>query len=621
MQLWKRDDKQSKMITNLLSNFSLVSRLPELASGGILADDMGLGKTMQVISLIIADKMANKQPKPGVSGATLILAPLSVMSNWSSQMERHVKKKHALHVLIYHGAKRELLNNTTIGKYDVVITTYDTMAAEGWAGAAQMPPIPRPQGLFSVHWRRLVLDEGHIIRNPATKKALAACGLLAQSRWILTGTPIINTLKDLYSLVKFLRLTGGIERYDHFNTALIRPITQGSEQANHLLQVLMQDICLRRKKDMKFIDLKLPELSEFVHKIDFLPHEKEKYDALEAEAKGSLDKYRANQGVAGADKMREYRNLLEILLRLRQLCNHWKLCGSGRFDIWKALGEQCVLDLTPENKHALQQMLQLNVDAQDDCPVCFEPLQRDPVITACTHSFCFVCIEKVIETQKKCPLCRAELDSTAKLIRPAAEAGAQIDINIDESSSKIEALLTILKASQDKNNGTKTVIFSQWTSFLDIIQAQLIQQGYTFTRIDGSMSASKRDAALEALDNDAECTIMLASLSVCSVGLNLVAANQVVLADSWWAPAIEDQAVDRVHRLGQKRPTTVFRLVMQDSIEERVLQIQEDKRRLMCLAFAERESKRGNKSETNVAQISRLLNSTTKASSAPPAEE
>ena len=268
-----------------------------------------------------------------------------------------------------------------------------------------------------------------------------------------------------------------------------------------------------------------------------------------------------------------------------------------------------MVDLTPENRRALQDMLQLSIDSRDDCPICLEEL-HNPVITACAHVFGYECIERVIETQHRCPMCRAEPLELKNIIQPAASLGEGTDIlplDIDTSSSKTEALISILKASHRKP-GTKTVIFSQWTSFLDIIQHQLREHNYSFTRIDGPMGPTARDAALTSLEKDPDCTIMLASLAVCSVGLNLVAANQVILADSWWAPAIEDQAVDRVHRLGQTRPTTVWRLVMDKSIEEKVLGIQADKRKLMMTAFREKGGKRSKAGKTaRLADIERLL--------------
>lgn len=191
-------------------------------------------------------------------------------------------------------------------------------------------------------------------------------------------------------------------------------------------------------------------------------------------------------------------------------------------------------------------------------------------------------------------------------------------MDLQKSGSKIEALLKILKATRDKDATNKTVIFSQWTSFLDVIEPHLRAAGIPFTRIDGSMNVPRRDAALRALESDPSCTVMLASLAVASVGLNLVAANQVVLTDSWWAPAIEDQAVDRVHRLGQRRETTVFRLVMEGSIEERVLGIQEKKRGLVATAFQERGEGRGRKAkEAKLADLQMLLGGVPPA--APPA--
>ncbi|KAF2099155.1 hypothetical protein NA57DRAFT_27133, partial [Rhizodiscina lignyota] len=600
-QCWKRSTTDANMFTNVVSNYSLKGKLPELASGALLCDDMGLGKTVQVISLIMAGRALNKPHTSGVSNATLILAPLSVMSNWSSQIKRHVKEEHALNVLTYHGARKQPINPGTIANYDVVVTTYETVMSEWFS--QKSPNLPRKDGLFSVTWRRLVLDEGHNIRNPNAKRAVAACQLMSQSRWVLTGTPIVNSLKDLYSLVKFLRLSGGLDRFEIFNGALIRPVNQANEHGSFLLQILMRGICLRRKKEMKFVDLKLPELSEYVHKIDFLPHEKNKYEALEAEAKGTLELYRTRHGKS-KDSAQEYRHLLEVLLRIRQCCNHWRLVGEKRVQqLMDLLENGGTIDLTPENKAALQEMLQLSIDTQEDCPVCLDAL-KDPVITTCAHIFCFGCIERVIDTQHKCPMCRSELRDVNNLVKPAKEA-PKPDIDVDASSSKIEALLSILKASEKKHPGEKTVIFSQWTSFLDIVQAQLVAKAYQFTRIDGSMPALARDAALERFENDSSCTILFASLGVCSVGLNLTAANQVIMMDTWWAPAIEDQAVDRVHRLGQKRECRVWRLVMEGSIEERVLSIQEDKRKLMALAFAERMEKE--KRRKGLADIERLL--------------
>lgn len=606
VQLWKCSHN-GQVYTNVATSFSLKNQKPTLASGGILSDDMGLGKTLEMISLMCSPSDSNVSSK---SKTTLIIAPVGVMSNWSGQIAHHVKPEHALRVLVYHGNNKKSMKAEDFADYDVVITSYGTLATEYFPRGKKDPPsVPRPQGLFSVNWRRVILDEGHIIRNPQTKSALAALNLMAQSRWVLTGTPIINNLKDLFSLVRFIGLTGGLERLEIFNSVLIRPLNQGDVNASLLLQALMATICLRRKKEMKFVDLKLPELSEYVHRIDFLDHEKEKYEALQAEAKGLLHTVQRNQTSSNGKGQDTYRHLLEVLLRLRQVCNHWKLCGERVTSVLSALESQKVVDLTPENRKALQDMLQISIESREDCPICLENL-HNPVITACAHVFGSECIERVIETQHRCPMCRAEPLELDSLVRPAVDLGEtsdQPDINTDTSSSKVEALLSILKASS-KKPGTKTVIFSQWTSFLNIIQAQLDANGYNYARIDGTMRANQRDASLTALESDPECTIMLASLAVCSVGLNLVAANQVILADSWWAPAIEDQAVDRVHRLGQKKPTTVWRLVMNDSIEDQVLNIQAEKRKLMMTAFQEKTGKRMKEGSTaRMGDIERLL--------------
>ncbi|CCF33583.1 transcription termination factor 2 [Colletotrichum higginsianum] len=363
----------------------------------------------------------------------------------------------------------------------------------------------------------------------------------------------------------------------------------------------MRDLCLRRKKDMKFVDLKLPPKKEYVHRIAFRPDEKNKYEALLSEAQIALKDYQNNaSGMKG-----QFQNVLERLLRLRQVCNHWTLCRKRIDDLLAALEGQSVVALNSENIKILQEALRLYIETQEDCAICLDTLNR-PVITHCKHVFCHACISKVIETQHKCPMCRNQLQEDA-LLEPAPEVSEEEEESFDgdAKSSKTEALLKILQATT-KDPKSKVIIFSQWTSFLTIIQNQLIEAGYKFVRVDGSMTAPKRDAAIHALDHDPDTRVMLASLAVCSVGLNLVSADTVILADSWWAPAIEDQAIDRVHRLGQKRPTTVWRLVMEGTVEERVLDIQHEKRTLVGKAFQEKN--KGKKTqETRMADIQKLL--------------
>ncbi|KAL2189334.1 RAD5-like protein [Thermothelomyces heterothallicus CBS 203.75] len=579
VQLWKRDARGRYV--NMATNFTVASP-PALLSGGILADDMGLGKTLQVISLIMT----------GGPGSTLIVAPVGVMSNWEQQIKCHVHEKHLPNVLIYHGSSRQTAAKS-LNDFGVVVTSYGTLTSEAAAGGP----------LTKHNWRRVVLDEGHTIRNAKTKAAEAACKLNAQSRWVLTGTPIVNNIKDLHSLLKFLRITGGIEQSDVFTAVIARPLAYGDPGAEALLQSLMKDLCLRRRKDMKFVDLKLPPKTEYIHRITFWADERKKYEALLSEAQGALQDYQAK---SKAGQKGRFQGVLERLLRLRQTCNHWTLCKERITDLMKLLEEQDIVPLSDENRALLQQALQLVIESQEECPVCMEPL-TEPVITHCKHFFCRACICKVIEIQHKCPMCRAGL-AEDKLVEPAPEHSADEDAGLDTEtkSSKTEALLKILQATL-KNHGSKVVIFSQWTSFLTVIQRQLDEAGYTYARIDGSMNTSQRDAAIRALDNDPSTRIMLASLSVCSVGLNLVSADTVVLADSWWAPAIEDQAVDRVHRLGQTRPTTVWRLVMEGTVEERVLDIQAEKRELVNKAFQEKQGKQKKTKETRMADILKLL--------------
>jgi len=605
VQLWKKHPSKPNAYTNLATSFS-VQGAPPLASGGILADDMGLGKTLEMISLLVADnaKAGNK------TGTTLIISPLSVMSNWSDQIARHVHESYAMQVYTYHGTGRVKMKAADFAQYDVVITTYQTLASDfmprGKGTQKANEEGLRSSGLYSMEWRRIILDEGHTVRNPASKGAAACKAVKAKSRWVLTGTPIVNNLKDLYTLLRFIGIKGGLEQLEVFNSVLVRPLKASTPEAVALLQAVMAAFTLRRKKEMPFIDLKLPSLEEFKHTVTFTEKEQTRYDAFEHQAKGKLAQYENNRS-SGSNRAQAFQHILEVLLRMRQCCNHWQLCGERVTQVMEQLEKHGTVALTPETRKGLESILQVHIESQEDCPICLDSL-HNPVITACGHSFGTECITRVIETQKKCPMCRAELPDDSVLVSPANECGDEAkddEMDLNASSSKLEAMMSILTATKTK--GDKTIIFSQWTRFLDIVEARLIKEGYKYCRIDGTMSAQKRDAALHALESDDDTTIMLASLGVCAVGLNLVAANQIILSDSWWAPAIEDQAVDRVHRLGQTKECRVFRLVVENSIEDSVLDIQQEKRKLMRLAFGEKKGKRDQVKSGRLADIQRLL--------------
>lgn len=512
IQLWKRRGSTSFM--NLASSFA-TSSPPCLISGGILADDMGLGKTLQIISLIISEGLGN--------GPTLIVAPLGVVSNWEQQIKFHVREEHQPQVVVYHGSKA--MSASELRKHHVVITTYGMLNSEAKSS--------KTARLFGVDWRRVVLDEGHTIRNPKSLIAQAAHRLKARSRWVLTGTPIINNVKDFFSLLRFLKITGGLEDEGLFSQAIARPIKQAHSshpdriRAIGLLGHLMKDLCLRRKKEMKFVNLNLPPKTEYIHRVSFDQTEKAKYEALLAEARGALEQYQKKSKFGQKGR---YANILERLLRLRQVCNHWTLARERVDDLLNMFDDQKLVPLTPKTTPILQKALQLLVESQEECAICYEEIAlHEPVITACKHAFGRPCITKALELQGKCPMCRQPL-SQESLVEAAPESD-EFEVDDECKSSKTEALVKILQATL-KNEGSKVIIFSQWTSFLNIIERRLKNADLSCVRIDGSMAKKARDASIAALNDDPDTRILLASLQTCSVGLNLVAADTVVLADS-----------------------------------------------------------------------------------------
>ncbi|CAM8928404.1 unnamed protein product [Rhodiola kirilowii] len=261
-----------------------------------------------------------------------------------------------------------------------------------------------------------------------------------------------------------------------------------------------------------------------------------------------------------------------------------------------------------DNPELLQKLVSLLQDGEDfDCPICISPPDA-VVITCCAHMFCQACILKVLKRDKpSCPLCRRSLSRADLYSAPQDTSNSENGISSSSRilSSKVSTLVRLLLASKDENPSRKSVVFSQFQKLLVLLEAPLKEAGFKTLRLDGSMNAGKRSRVIKEFGEPDGATILLASLKASGTGINLTAASTVYFLEPWWNPAVEKQAMDRVHRIGQKNDVKIVRLIARNSIEERVLELQEKKKKFAREAFKKRASK--DKSEVNIDDLRTLI--------------
>lgn len=285
---------------------------PVEVGGGILADSMGLGKTLSVISLLATDWPYHNSSSSEVA-PTVIVVPPSLLRTWEEELRRHLHPG-TLRCWSYHGPKRSE-DMASVLAHDIVITTYDVVASE-WKSIDKGP---RP--LFSVDWRRIVLDEGkllcpesikpadvsflaHEIRVGTTLRAKAICALRGHFRWVVSGTPIQNRWEDLASLLRFLRVYP-----DHDIRSLTAMLRRGA--ANSDLRNMLASLCLRRSKEA----IDLPSRRDTTHKVVFGAEEAAHYNSINVHVAGFLEQQ------ARQIDLRSYSNILTKINSLRQICN------------------------------------------------------------------------------------------------------------------------------------------------------------------------------------------------------------------------------------------------------------------------------------------------------------
>lgn len=355
-----------------------------------------------------------------------------------------------------------------------------------------------------------------------------------------------------------------MQHVNYFNHSLLKQIQRMPDQqsvAMNKMRLLLKQIMLRRTKMERADDLGLPPRVVTVRRDYFNEEEKDLYASVFSDSRRTFSTY-VNQGVV----LNNYANIFTLITRMRQIADHPDLV---------------LRRATDENVH-MEGLV---------CRLCDDEAE-DAIRSKCHHLFCRMCIKEYTEgfagaeDQLECPVCHVSL--TIDLTAPAIEIGEEISqkasivnrIRMDNtwrSSTKIEALLEELFKLRSNKQTIKSIVFSQFTSMLDLVEWRLARAGFKTVKLQGSMSPAQRDSIIKHFMETPSVEVFLVSLKAGGVALNLCEASQVFLLDPWWNPSVEWQSGDRVHRIGQHRPVTITRLVIEDSIESRIIELQEKK--------------------------------------------
>lgn len=431
--------------------FKWFKTLASCGFGGILSDEMGLGKTLQTISFIKSEVDSNEDKLP-----SLVVCPTSLVYNWEDELK---KFQPDLKSLVISGSKNEREDQLKyIPEADVVITSYSLIRRD-------------IDEYENIKFRYCFLDEAQNIKNPESLNAKTVKSIRAKGYFALTGTPIENSLTELWSIFDFI-MPGYLLNHRKFNKKYEIPITKnGDKRALLELNKHVKPFILRRLK--KDVVKELPPKIEHNMVIDMTEDQKRIYAAFLQQAKEEVDDEIREKGF-NKSKIK----ILSILTRLRQIC-----CDPSTF----------------------------------------------------------------IE-------------------------------NYDGTSGKMDALMNIVE--NNIGEGHKILLFSQFTSVLKNIATKLEKENIDYMYLDGSTKAEDRGSLVKEF-NSSDIPIFLISLKAGGTGLNLTSADIVIHFDPWWNPAVEDQASDRAHRIGQKKTVEIIKLIARGTIEEKIHNIQRKKKEII----------------------------------------
>ncbi|KAF9695170.1 hypothetical protein EKO04_006891 [Ascochyta lentis] len=565
-QLWKPALREGQSCYRH-SVTGTISRLEHTETGGgILADEMGMGKTLSMLALIMRTlDAARKWAETATSSqsaqrncltrarsrATLIVASSDLMINeWLQELTKHfgTAEEHSLRVIKYHGQNRRW-SLDDLRNADLVITTYHTSASD----------YNNANGLLNeIEWYRLVLDEAHIIRRQATGLNRTVADIRARSRWCLTGTPIQNRLEDIGSLFAFLRINP-FHSISAFKKSVAVPFEEGGKRQQLAIDrftQLFDSMCLRRAKDL----LHLPDPESRIHKITLSSEERTQYEQTRKimfrAVKNQVDVFDRNSTLG----------MFQIQLQLRILCNHgtWQqLFSWGRRKLY-LLDER-------EAKDA-----DVGSDGEATCSACRQTMPLFGIGSMfrryeenCRHVLCSECLEQSTEGDEdhlptSCPLCTSLWNSSKNVRRPKGQSQEDMYFRANGKSSKMEALIS--DVMEDISTTKRQLYLSRENLTSDNVK-----------RIDGDCPTSKRKKILEEFDKSPNLHVLIMTTGTGAVGLNLAIANRVFIVEPQWNPSVENQAIARALRLGQKQAVLVTRYVVETSVEQDMQKLQDKK--------------------------------------------
>ncbi len=466
---------------------------------GALCDDMGLGKTLMTLCIIAGNYVEMERDESVPTLPSLVVCPSTIVAHWVQEATRffgHVMKN----IVQYAGPPRvrgRIRDSVSLTSASLVVTSYDILGND--------------LSFFEdVKWNYVALDEGHVIKNPKTKVAKAVRTLSPQHRLILTGTPIQNSVLELWSMFDFL-MPGFLGTEAAFKERYGKPIlasrdpkcTEADQQrgmvATEALHRQVLPFVLRRLKDDVLSELPPKIIQDYFCNMTSL-----QVELYEDFSQGAMGEGGITSSGGGGEGKKKDTHVFQALNYLRRLCSHPKLV------------------LTPKHPH----------------------------------------YERITD----------QLTSEGR------------SINDIESSSKLVGLRNILEecgigAGQDAPNfaGHRVLIFAQLKQMLDIVEEDLFKKNMptvTYMRLDGGVASGDRQSIVTRFNADPTIDVLLLTTHVGGLGLNLTGADTVIFLEHDWNPTKDLQAMDRAHRMGQKRTVNVYRLITKGTLEEKIMNVQ-----------------------------------------------